>query len=287
MSDEITPQYPALLPQVQDFVAERLNQDPQLSSQCVTFLPEHKLEIDYEIKSALGKQGIVGMVNVPKAQYGGHDGTSTAWEMQVEIDVVENPQVRRAQMKKLGIQHGTVSDIIGYVQESLCAPISPTYGMFCPVSNEVGEDSGFMVGKAVMKTYAVGEISGIVSGETHWEVPFALQSDLSALSAQVQEISAEISGMTDDYVPLVLDGDTNIDTNGHTFTIGANPEVPGSIVPFEVNAQGMVSAYYLYGRVFGANQIEVNNNTEAVGLSAFNNIFHTGGGQNWYLGNTI
>lgn len=244
MSDEITPQYPALLPQVQDFVAERLNQDPQLSSKCVTFLPEHKLEIDYEIKAALGKQGIVGMVNVPKAQYGGHDGTSTAWEMQIEIDVVENPTIRRPQMKKMGIQRGTVSDVIGYVQESLCSPTSPTYGMFCPVSNEVGEDSGFMVGKAVMKTYAIGEISGIVSGETHWEVPFALQSDLSALSAQVQEISSEISGMADDYVPLVLDGDTNIDTNGHSFTIGANPESPG--VPFEVNPYGQVTSYNLY-----------------------------------------
>ena len=285
MSDEITPQYPALLPQVQDFVAERLNQDPQLSSKCVTFLPEHKLEIEYEIKAALGKQGIVGMVNVPKAQYGGHDGTSTAWEMQIEIDVVENPTIRRAEMKRLGIQRGTVSDVIGYVQESLCAPTSSTYGMFCPVSNEVGEDSGFMVGKAVMKTYAVGEISGIVSGETHWEVPFALQSDLSALSAQVQEISSEISGMTDDYVPLVLAGDTNIDTNGHTFTIGANPEAPG--VPFEVNQYGQVSVYNLYGQVIGTNQIRVNNNGDEVGLSAFNTIYHQGAGQTWQLGDVI
>lgn len=126
------------------------------------------------MKAALGKQGMVGLVNVPKSQYGGHNGITTSWEMQVEIDVFENPTIRRAQMKKDGIEHGTASDMIGYVQESLCGPSSRTYGMFCPISNEVGEDSGFLVGKSLLKTYAIGEISGIVSGDTHWEIPFAL-----------------------------------------------------------------------------------------------------------------
>lgn len=62
----------------------------------MTFLPEHRLDIDYEMKAALGKQGMVGLVNVPKSQYGGHNGSTTAWEMQVEIDVFENPTIRRA-----------------------------------------------------------------------------------------------------------------------------------------------------------------------------------------------
>lgn len=100
-------------------------------------------------------------------------------------------------MKKDGLEHGTASDMIGYVQESLCGPSSRTYGMFCPISNEVGEDSGFLVGKSLLKTYAIGEISGIVSGETHWEIPFALQSDLSALSVQVMENTTEIDWILD------------------------------------------------------------------------------------------
>lgn len=91
--------------------------------------------------------------------------------------------------------------------------------------------------------------------------------------------------MTDDYVPLVLAGDTNIDTNGHTFTIGANPESTG--VPFEVNQYGQVSVYNLYGQVIGTNQIQVNNNGDEVGLSAFNTIYHQGAGQTWQLGDVI
>ena len=57
------------------------------------------------------------------------------------------------------------------------------------------------------------------------------------------------------YLPLNLTYNTNIQTNGNIFTIGATPEVPGSITPFSVDNYGQVSAHYLYGQIFGTNQI--------------------------------
>ena len=63
---------------------ERLNSDYQLSAVGLEFIPEHIRDVEYLIKRNLGKQGMVGIVNTVKAQYGGHDGSVQAWEMEVE-----------------------------------------------------------------------------------------------------------------------------------------------------------------------------------------------------------
>lgn len=197
MSDYLRPEYTPLFTQVQDFIADQLNTDPQLSALGIEFLPEHRLDIEYEIKNNLGKQGTVGIVNTLKGTYGGHNGSTNAWEIEAEVDVLENPPVRRAQMKKMGLSAGSTADILDWVQESLCAPSSPTYGKFCAVSQELGEDRGIIVGRSIMKTFAIADISAVVSGEHQWVCPYALQSDLSALSVQVADITADIHG---DYI---------------------------------------------------------------------------------------
>lgn len=182
MSDYLRPEYTPLFTQVQDFIADQLNTDPQLSALGIEFLPEHRLDIEYEIKNNLGKQGTVGIVNTLKGTYGGHNGSTNAWEIEAEVDVLENPPVRRAQMKKMGLSAGSTADILDWVQESLCAPSSPTYGKFCAVSQELGEDRGIIVGRSIMKTFAIADISAVVSGEHQWVCPYALQSDLEQLS---------------------------------------------------------------------------------------------------------
>ncbi len=202
--DNPMPEYQPLFRQVQTFIAEQLNQDPQLSSIGIEFLPESNLDIEYGIRKALGKQGAVGIVNTLRGTYGGHDEDSCAWEMEAEIDIIENPTVRRAWLKKEGIQSGTTVDIVNYVQESMCGPSSPTYGKFCPVSQEIGEDNGVIVGKSIMRTFAIADVSACISGESNWHIRYATEADISALWNAVEEISDEISGMTDDYVPLVL-----------------------------------------------------------------------------------
>ena len=118
--------------------------------------------------------------------------------MEVECDILENPPIRQAWMKKNDISAGTVVDCCNFVNESLAGPYSPTYGQFCSKSVEVGEDSGIVVGKCLFDTYALGEISGAISGESHYVIKWATKDELSALSAEtwaaIEELSAEISG---------------------------------------------------------------------------------------------
>lgn len=197
MSDYLRPEYTPLFTQVQDFIADQLNADPQLSALGIEFLPEHRLDIEYEIKNNLGKQGTVGIVNTLKGTYGGHNGSTNAWEIEAEVDVLENPPVRRAQMKKMGLSAGSTADILDWVQESMCGPSSPTYGKFCAMSQELGEDRGIIVGRSIMKTFAIADVSAVVSGEHQWICPYALWSDLSALSGQVQDIVVEIDNKRD------------------------------------------------------------------------------------------
>ena len=197
MSEYLRPEYTPLFTQVQDFIADQLNTDPQLSALGIEFLPEHRLDIEYEIKNNLGKQGTVGIVNTLKGTYGGHNGSTNAWEIEAEVDVLENPPVRRAQMKKMGLSAGSTADILDWVQESMCGPSSPTYGKFCAMSQELGEDRGIIVGRSIMKTFAIADVSAVVSGENQWICPYALLSDLSALSGQVQDIVVELDNKRD------------------------------------------------------------------------------------------
>ena len=56
--------------QAQEQVCEALNEDEVLSGK-VQFIPENSKDIDYEIKNAIGRQGIVGIVMTPDATYQG------------------------------------------------------------------------------------------------------------------------------------------------------------------------------------------------------------------------
>ena len=118
--------------------------------------------------------------------------------MEVECDILENPPIRQAWMKKNNISTGTLVDCCNFVNESLAGPYSPTYGQFCSKSVEIGEDSGIVVGKCLFDTYALGEISGAISGESHYVIKWATKEELSALSAEtwaaIEELSAELSG---------------------------------------------------------------------------------------------
>lgn len=126
-------------------------------------------------------------------------------------------------MKKMGLSTGTTADLVDWVSESMCGPTSPTYGKFCAVRQQLGEDRGILVGKSIMKTYAVADVSGIVSGDYGWHIPYALWSDLSALSGQVMELSdIVVSGIGGDYLPLsggTLSGDLNL--GNHNLSVGS------------------------------------------------------------------
>ena len=137
-----------ILDEVQRYVADKLNADPQLSA-CL-FLIENRKDIDYEIKNALGRQGIVGLVMTPKATFAGaYMDTSLAWQLdELEIDIVENVTVNRG--KKDG---GCITgqDAAMRLFNVLCPLSGEGEGKFCPVSLEEGEDGNLIVNKCILK----------------------------------------------------------------------------------------------------------------------------------------
>ena len=137
-----------ILEEVQRYVADKLNADPQLSA--CPFLVENIKDIDYEIKNALGRQGIVGLVMTPKATFAGaYMDTSLAWQLdELEIDIVENVTVNRG--KKNG-GYITGQDAAMRLFDVLCPLSGEGEGKFCPVSLEEGEDGNLIVNKCILK----------------------------------------------------------------------------------------------------------------------------------------
>ena len=137
-----------ILEEVQRYVADKLNADTQLSA--CPFLVENIKDIDYEIKNALGRQGIVGLVMTPKATFAGaYMDTSLAWQLdELEIDIVENITVNRG--KKDG-GYITGQDAAMRLFNVLCPLSGEGEGKFCPVSLEEGEDGNLIVNKCILK----------------------------------------------------------------------------------------------------------------------------------------
>lgn len=129
--------------QAQEQVCEALNEDEVLSGK-VQFIPENSKDIDYEIKNAIGRQGIVGIVMTPDATYQGimSDGQQV-WDLRdFTVQVVENPIVNRGQPTYANI---TALDAAARAAEVLAAPDFGIFGQYCPTTIEQGEDSGLIV----------------------------------------------------------------------------------------------------------------------------------------------
>lgn len=131
---------------VQNQIADILNEE--LKDCKTVFLAEDSKTVDYEIKNALGKQGIVGLVMTPKASYIGNlDNRSLAWELQIVIEVVENPSLNRGRPEESFSGQTVAMKSL----EALSNPATKMYEKFCPVSYEQGEDGGLLVNKVVVK----------------------------------------------------------------------------------------------------------------------------------------
>ena len=96
-------------------------------------MAENRKDIDFEIKNALGKEGIVGLVLTPKATFAGaYMDIGLAWQLdELEIDVVENVTVNRG--KKDG-GYVTGQDAAMRVFDVLCPLSGEHEGQFSPVS---------------------------------------------------------------------------------------------------------------------------------------------------------
>lgn len=137
-----------ILEEVQQYVAGKLSSDTELSA--CPFLAENRKDIDFEIKNALGKQGIVGLVLTPKATFAGaYMDASLAWQLdELEIDIVENVQVNRGKKESAFI---TGQDAAMRLFDVLCPLSGEGEGKFCPVSYDEGEDGSLLVNKCILK----------------------------------------------------------------------------------------------------------------------------------------
>ncbi len=85
---------------LQSTVCDILNADTQLSK-VVSFIPENIKDIDSQVKTALGKQGMVATVMTPNVTYQGRKADEAYFDFNdAEIDVVENPVVNRASNRR-------------------------------------------------------------------------------------------------------------------------------------------------------------------------------------------
>ena len=120
----------------------------------MTFLPENKRDIDFEIKNNLGKQGIVGIVMVPKVTYlGNYEKKMLAWQIdELEVDIIENVMVNRGLSS-----HITGQDAAMMAFNILCPLSGDNVGKFSPISYEQGEDNSLLVNKCLFKCAVYGD----------------------------------------------------------------------------------------------------------------------------------
>ena len=202
--------YKPTLRELQAEVASILNNATYIKDRSIQVLSEDLLDIDYQIKSALSKQGLVVIVNTLQATYIGHDGLVNAWQIDnLEVDVVENPSVWRPYLKKHGFEDGTTTDLLHMMAEILGGPQSGIFGRFNPKSIEVGEDSALVVGKLKLQTTVRQNVDGVVEEPTKVEIPFITKHELAELLTEVdylknlvegfstEEIKADISNLKD------------------------------------------------------------------------------------------
>lgn len=114
-------------------------------------LVEDQRDIEFEIKNALQKQGIVTVVMTPKMSYLGHDGKYQAWQIDdLTIMTTEYVNINRAKNKpswKSGF------DISFEINDNLAGPNAEIgFGRFCPIDIEQGEDNNLLVTKSRFST---------------------------------------------------------------------------------------------------------------------------------------
>ena len=144
-----------IVKELQEQTAKLLNDSAYLKALGVRFLAEDSLDIDFQLREAVLRQGLAAAVMTPRLSYvGRYEGRENVWQGRIELDLVENPTVWRAWLKKKGLPEGTALDVAAFSQAWLGGSEGPVPGEYCPVSVEQGEDNGLVVVKAMLDCYA-------------------------------------------------------------------------------------------------------------------------------------
>ena len=238
--------YKNLFGDIQQKVVDILQSDDWFSQRGITILSENLLDIDFQIKNALCKQGCVVVVTTMQATYAGHDGMVEEWQVDnLEVDCVENPIVHRGNLKKLGFEDGTTTDVLYRIAERLGGPQGGHFGMFCPKSCEVGEDSSLVVGKAKFTCACRNDVKGIVDPETKVEIPFVTKVEISDLISEIDSLKAVVEGFSTEEIKADIsnlkDADTaigeRIDGLADVYQPKDDYALKGDLTPYALKSQ--------------------------------------------------
>ena len=138
--------------ELQQNICDIMNKSQVLKDAKIEFIAENRLDIDYQIKESLKKQGLAAVVMTPNATYLGHNGSNEAYQLDdLTIQFVEYTPINRAKNKASVI---TGLDLANYTSEILGGPNSVIgFGKLCPNGIEQGEDGGLLVTKLTFRTY--------------------------------------------------------------------------------------------------------------------------------------
>ena len=129
-----------------------MNKSPVLLSAGIEFIAEDRLDIDYQIKESLKKQGMAAVVMSPSLNYIGHNGNAEAYQLDdLTIQFVEYTPINRAKNRAVFCSG---LDLANYTSELLGGPNAIIgFGKLCPNGIEQGEDGGLLVTKLTFRTY--------------------------------------------------------------------------------------------------------------------------------------
>ena len=83
---------------------------------------ENSLDIAYEMQNALAKQGLAIVAAVVSLEHQGSSRDSLQYDASIELQILENPIINRARLKKQGLASGTAVDIALQAADALAKP---------------------------------------------------------------------------------------------------------------------------------------------------------------------
>ena len=187
-----------LTTQIQEYVCEILNNNPDFKDWGIVFYPENALDIDFQIKNSMSKQGLACVVMTPTLNYQGHDALTQTFTLDdLTIQVVENTIINRARLKKEGKEFGTALDVASKASDILAGPQSGHFGEFTTKRIEQGEDGNLVVAKAVFGTTMYKQVDGIIEWDDEGhkvEIPFVTKEQIKNLEDEVGHLQDLVVG---------------------------------------------------------------------------------------------
>ena len=187
-----------LTTQIQEYVCEILNNNPDFKDWGIVFYPENALDIDFQIKNAMSKQGLACVVMTPTLNYQGHDALTQTFTLDdLTIQVVENTIINRARLKKEGKAFGTALDVASKASDILAGPQSGHFGEFTTKRIEQGEDGNLVVAKSVFGTTMYKQVEGIIEWDDEGhkvEIPFVTKEQIKNLEDEVGHLQDLVIG---------------------------------------------------------------------------------------------